>query len=135
MTRMQAGWRWIVIVALISLGGCGGGTSGTGLPDQEVIVQGRITLATGASAAGLTVTLVETGQTTVVSGAGEFSFVVAEPQPQYTLEFQGAALELAVVVADAPAEPGSVTVVVSIDPAQPDAAESTVTFEAAPGEG
>jgi hypothetical protein len=131
------GYRWrrgaaaaliAAIIAAAIISGCGGGTSGTGLPEgQSVVVRGVVYGPDGNGQSGITVTLAETGQVTQTNGAGEFLFEVSEPRSEYTFVLETAVAAAEVTVA-APAEAGALSVDVVFDPTAGTAAESMSDF-------
>ncbi|NDC37755.1 MAG: carboxypeptidase regulatory-like domain-containing protein [Proteobacteria bacterium] len=81
---LQAVLGSLLGICAISLAGCGGGTSGTGLQTFD----GQVKSADGDPVAGATVTLTATGEAAVTDESGRFVLRSAvESDPQQQLEF------------------------------------------------
>ncbi len=118
----------IILFLLLSMSGCGGGTSGSdgGTP---VKLRGSIQGTTGESVAQALVTILETGDSTLSNDHGEFIFGTVSVSSDITLmiEYQGA--EARVLIESIPSEQSLITVELTFDSALGSASITSVSVE------
>jgi hypothetical protein len=67
-------YRGVLALLLVFLSACGGGSSGTGLDQDEGRVRGRFIDDTGVGISGVEITLLETGEVQITADDGRFLF-------------------------------------------------------------
>ncbi len=103
-----------VLVLLVFLFGCGGGSSGTGL--QGPVLEGLIVSPEGEGVEGVTVTVSETGDQTVSDQNGEFSVDVTEPVDGITVQLDGGQIQTGISVNNIPDSTTGIDIAVTVDP-------------------
>lgn len=109
----------IVIALAAGVSGCGGGTSGTGTRTYEGDVSG----SSGEKIANLTITLEQTGDSTITDTAGHF-VLLSEATEEVTLLLDGANVHTSVSVPNVPVESTKTWVTILLE-ADSNAAEVT----------
>lgn len=102
-----------LLIFILSMVGCGGGSEGTGSANTLV---GTVNLAERGPIEGAVITVAETGQTAVTDREGKFTIDTPTGISDVTLEVSASSIDGDVVVSNLPANPGTVSVEINVNP-------------------
>lgn len=121
----------ILLVIVLALMGCGGGSAGTGTESAAtVVVQGAVFDQSGQPVEDVDVRVVETGNEDTTSQSGEFQILTTPDSDNVTLEVSTSS-GTAYVTIEIPAQGGTVSVTLTIDPQLTQVDAQTVEMSAA----
>jgi Carboxypeptidase regulatory-like domain len=105
----------VAIPFLVTALGCGGGSSGTGVPDGFVakVLTGRVVDESDVPVEDAKITVVETGDTTRTDSSGNFEFEVPK-DTDVSLDIEAEGIDATVPVADTPGAETRVDVEISV---------------------
>lgn len=100
MNRLCFFKRVVFLLASLSIAGCGGGSSGTGI--QGSSYQGVLTDSAGVPLSGVVLTVQETGETVTTNNEGVFSLPLDDSLPTNTIVVQGASSDFQIEIPTSP---------------------------------
>lgn len=119
--QLNRGGLWNALSALLftalllsPLGGCGGGSAGTGTGDSSLRIQGVVKDNAGMPVNAATVTVIETGDFDITDAQGEFQIATEAVGETLTLEVSKENRS-ALTTITAPGENGTLTIEVKFD--------------------
>lgn len=117
----------IMLVALASMSGCGGGTVGT--DGGRFAVSGTVTSSEGVPLDEAQVTLLETGDSGTTSSSGEFAFETSPVDGSATFLVKKSTFEARSLPESIPAQSSKLQVHLVVDPSKPTAVVKDRTIE------
>lgn len=105
----------IMLFACAAIGGCGGGSSGTGSSTSRVF-EGNILTLGDRPVSGATVSVAGTGDTAVTDNEGRFSLATPATAGDVKLNIEAPGVETSVTVPDLAASPSTVKLDITLDP-------------------
>lgn len=75
----------LLFLALILVSGCGGGTRGTGDIPRDTVIRGKVLSPDGAAEEGVSITVLETGESTRSNENGDFEVVTEATSSELSL--------------------------------------------------
>lgn len=104
----------LLLVVCFIIGGCGGGSAGTGTGDSTLRIQGTVRDPSGVPVDAATVTVIETGDSDLTNPQGEFVISTTRVEGDITLEFSKDN-RAATTTVTAPGENGTLSIDVKFD--------------------
>ena len=102
---------------LLTLDGCGGGSAGTGIGTEtrSLTIEGTLVSETNKPLAGVTVTILETGDSSVTNTAGQFTITTDPFEGDTTLEYQRGKKRGSTIIS-AQQDSGAIQIVLKVNP-------------------
>lgn len=104
----------VLLMIVLALMGCGGGSSGTGT-GPVVVVQGAVLDESGDPIGNISVRVLESGSEDTTSSSGEFEVITEQVSGEITLEISSDT-GIAYVTVQIPEEGGTVSVTLTVNP-------------------
>lgn len=102
-------------VFVLSMNGCGGGSSGTGTGGVETrTIEGSVNRTDGSDASGILITVVQTEASTITNELGAFSLETPITAGEVDLRLQGEDIDATVKVPDVSEVPSTVSVTITV---------------------